>query len=87
MFLQNIGLLPDNLILLSTTRSRAEERINEKLTGEDKEKHAVLSVDETDLNLDTIKEIYKGFYSEINVSEKKTDLVIEEIAVKILFII
>ena len=82
MFLQNMGLLPDNLILLSTTRSRAEERINEKLTGEDKEKHAVLSVDETDLNLDTIKEIYKGFYSEINVSEKKTDHVIEEIAVR-----
>jgi hypothetical protein len=81
MFLQNMGLLPDNLILLSTTRSRAEERINEKLTGEDKEKHAILSVDETDLNLDTIKEIYKGFYSEINVSEKKTDHVIEEIAV------
>ncbi len=82
MFLQTLGLLPDNVVILSTTRNQAEERIKEKLIVDNKEHLAVLSVDETELNLEAVREIYKGFYSEIDTSDKRTDTAIEEIAVK-----
>lgn len=84
MFLQSVGLLPDNVIVLSTTRTKAEERIKEKLNSvheNDRENLARLSVDETELNLTAVKEIYKGFYCDVNSNEKKTDSLIEEIAV------
>jgi hypothetical protein len=82
MFLQSLGLLPDNVVVLTTSRNKAEERIVEKLNVDDKEHLAVLSVDETELNLEAVKEIYKGFFSEINTSDKRTDIIIEEIAVR-----
>ena len=82
MFLQSLGLLPDNVVVLTTSRNKAEERIVEKLNVDDKEHLAVLSVDETELNLEAVKEIYKGFFSEINTNDKRTDIIIEEIAVK-----
>ena len=84
MFLQTVGLLPDNVIILSTTRTKAEERIKDKLSASsEKDNLAGLSVDETELNLAAVKEIYKGFFCEINTNEKTTDSIIEEIAVKI----
>jgi hypothetical protein len=87
MFLQTVGLLPDNVIVLSTSRTKAEERIKDKLTNaptNERENLARLSVDETELNLAAVKEIYKGFYCDVNSNEKKTDSLIEEIAVRIL---
>jgi hypothetical protein len=84
MFLQTVGLLPDNVIILSTTRTKAEERIKDKLSASsEKDNLARLSVDETELNLAAVKEIYKGFFCEINTNEKTTDSIIEEIAVRI----
>jgi hypothetical protein len=69
---------------LSTTRTKAEERIKDKLSASsEKDNLARLSVDETELNLAAVKEIYKGFFCEINTNEKTTDSIIEEIAVRI----
>jgi hypothetical protein len=84
MFLQQIGLLPDNMIILTTLRNIAEQRVGNKLPSENKEewKNLVkLSIDETELNLTAVKEVYKGFYCEINTSENKTSSYVDDIAV------
>lgn len=88
MFLQSVGLLPDNVIILSTSRGKAEERIGEKLANMRKDyclETSTLvkqSLDETDLHLAAVKEIYKGFYCEINSTGRQTHDVIDEIAVR-----
>ncbi len=79
-----MGLLPDNVIILSIDRSKAEERIKEKLQMTSKSENVELlskiAYEEIDLNIQSVKEVFKGFYSEIQ-SKKKTDT-IDEIAVK-----
>ena len=84
MFLQQIGLLPDNMIILTTSRNIAEQRVGNKIANENTEewKNLVkLSIDETELNLTAVKEVYKGFYCEINTSENKTSSYVDDIAV------
>lgn len=88
MFLQQIGLLPDNVIVLTTSRNKAEERISNKLITNnivDWKNLTKLSIDESELNLTAVKEVYKGFYCEINTSENKTSSYVDDIAV-IIFI-
>ena len=85
MFLQTIGLLPDNVIVLSTTREKTDRRISEKIKLHD---HFVKNLphlvkessDQYDLSLKAVKSIFQGFYSEINTEDKSKELVLEELA-------
>ena len=115
IFLQSIGLLPDNIIILTTSRDKAEEQIYAKLrerlpkppekNEEDKEKepqeHSVdsdsnqnnyktneqirqfakISVEETDMNIRAVEDVFSGFYCEIPVDKYEEDTaVVEELA-------
>jgi adenylate kinase len=115
IFLQSIGLLPDNIIILTTTREKAEEQIFAKLrerlpkppekNEEDKEKEpqensvesdsnqnnfktdeqikqmAKISVEETDMNIRAVEDVFSGFYVEIPVNKFEEDTeVVEELA-------
>ena len=88
MFLQTVGLMPDNIICLESSRKRVEERIHEKLkqihsndSAYSFERAIKESVDESELNLKAVKEVFKGFYSEIPTSNRKKSDLIDEIAV------
>lgn len=93
MFLQSVGLLPDNVIVLTSSRQRSEERIQEKLIANHKDKNfdfkgpAKQSVDESDLNLNSVKEVFKGFFADILTSDKTKSSIIEEIAVNNIYLI
>jgi hypothetical protein len=91
MFLQSIGLLPDNVVVLSNNRKKAEDRIVEKLKqGGHKEKIETLaknSIDESELNIGAVKEIYKGFSCDISTVGKSQNSIVEEITVKNIIII
>jgi deoxyadenosine/deoxycytidine kinase len=88
MFLQTVGLMPDNIICLESSRKKVEERITEKLrqihsseANYNYEKSVKESVDESDLNLKAVKEVFKGFYAEIPTSNRNKSNLIDEIAV------
>ena len=95
MFLQTVGLIPDNIICLESSRKKVEETINEKLrqihandSAYSFERAIKESVDESELNMKAVKEVFKGFFSEIPTSSRKKSDLIDEIAVtmKIYFI-
>ena len=88
IFLQSSGLLPDNIIMLKTSREKSLEAIQEKIknnlenehiekTEDEIKKLASISYDETNNNLRNLKEIFNGFYQEINVDnfEQEFDIV------------
>ena len=88
MFLQTVGLMPDNIICLESNSSKKEKRILEKLKqnhAEDNsynyERSIKESVDESDLNLKSVKDVFKGFYSEIKTTNRNKSELIDEIAV------
>ncbi len=88
MFLQSVGLLPDNVLILSTSREKSEERVKDKLSQLNHLNiNSIIkqSIDESELNLSAVREIYKGFYCEINCLGKKNADVIDEIAVSEIF--
>ena len=94
MFLQTVGLMPDNIICLESSRNRVEERIHEKLrqihSSEESYNYAKSvkeSVDESDLNLKAVKEVFKGFYAEIPTSNRNKSNLIDEIAVRFINVI
>ena len=99
IFLQSIGLLPDNIIILTTSREKAEEQIFQKLkeryspqNEEQKEEHSVesesnqnncktdeqlkemakISMEQSEMNISAVKDVFSGFYCEIPV-DKYTD--------------
>ena len=117
IFLQSIGLLPDNIIILTTSREKAEEQIYAKLRerlpkpqekgeeGKDKEKEppensvesesnqnniktneqikqmSKISVEESDMNIRAVEDVFSGFYCEIPVDKYDEDSqVVEELA-------
>ena len=91
MFLQTVGLMPDNIICLESNSSKKEKRIMEKLKqnhSEDAnynyERSIKESVDESALNLKSVKEVFKGFYSEIKTTNRNKSELIDEIAVIII---
>jgi len=90
MFLQSIGLLPDNIIILSTSRDMSEKSVTERLKKNfPQEKITAMtkdSVDQYDLNIKAVRSIFQGFFSEIDVENKTPDSTIEEIAVSTFFI-
>ena len=92
IFLQSIGLLPDNIIILTTSREKAEEQIFQKLkeryspqNEEQKEEHSVesesnqnncktdeqlkemakISMEQSEMNISAVKDVFSGFYCEI----------------------
>ena len=80
IFLQSSGLLPDNIIMLSTSLQKSEDAVFEKIkdnldnNGIEKNENEIktmakISVNEYDINLKSLKEIFGGFYHEINVDE------------------
>lgn len=89
MFLQSVGLIPDNMIFISSTRELSEESIKERVKNEKLSQNELLalikeSADQSDLNLSALKDIYKGFYSEIKKEtkeKKEQEVIIEDIAV------
>jgi thiamine biosynthesis lipoprotein ApbE len=86
MFLVSVGLLPDNLFVLSTEESKMRERLSEKYRSmngntEPSEQLIKHSIDECQLNLKAVEEVFKGHYSDINTFNKKKSDIIEEIDV------
>lgn len=88
MFLQSIGLLPDNIIILSNSRDRAENRIAEKLKknfpdapNNNLSTMVKESLDQYDLNIKSVRAIFQGFFSEISAENKSKESIIEELAV------
>ena len=88
IFLQSSGILPDNIIMLKTSREKSLEAIEEKIKNNLENEHleknddeikklANISFDESCINLSALKEIFKGFYQEINVDsfEQEFDIV------------
>ena len=88
IFLQSSGLLPDNIIVLKTAKEKSIEAIEEKIrnnlendriekTEEEIKNLANISYDETNNNLNMLKEIFNGYYQEIDVDsfEQEFDIV------------
>lgn len=105
IFLQTIGLLPDNIIVLTTTREKAEEQIFEKLrerypappekndeqqehqehsvesdsnqnnykTDEQLKEMAKISMEESEMNIRAVEDVFSGFYCEIPVDKYQED--------------
>ena len=119
IFLQSIGLLPDNIIVLTTTREKAEEQIFEKLrerlpkapekneeenpkdpqennsvesdsnqnnykTDEQIREMVKISIEETDMNIRAVEDVFSGFYVEIPVDKFEDDTKVVEELVKLL---
>jgi len=85
MFLQSIGLLPDNIIILSTSREKAELSVSDKLkknfpNAPNINAMTKESVDQYDLNIKSVRAIFQGFFSEINAENKTQEATIEELA-------
>ena len=91
IFLQSSGLLPDNIIVLTTSKQNSENSVFEKISenlennGLKKDENQIrslakISVTESEINLKTIKEIFGGFYYEINVDNFEQEEVVENLA-------
>ena len=88
IFLKSFGLLPDNVILLKTSKEKSLESIEEKIKNnfendgiektEDEIKNlSAISYDESDINLKALKDIFNGYYQEVDVDkfEQQFDIV------------
>ena len=88
IFLQSFGLLPDNVILLKTSKEKSLESIEEKIknnfendgiekTEEEIKNLSAISYDESDINLKALKDIFNGYYQEVDVDkfEQQFDIV------------
>lgn len=114
IFLQSIGLLPDNVIVLTTSREKSEEKIFNKLkerfpkssqeggepqepasqdsetnsnnnkTDEQLRQMARTSVDEAEMNIRAVEDVFSGFYCEIPVDKFEKDEDVVEELVKLL---
>ena len=104
IFLQSIGLLPDNIIVLTTSREKAEEQLFEKLrerfplppekneeqqpeqhsvesesnqnnykTDEQLKEMAKISMEESEMNIRAVEDVFSGFYCEIPVDKYNED--------------
>ena len=121
IFLQSIGLLPDNVIILKTSREKAEEQVFNKLRSkipqeeseqienrkQDENGEEIIdnntnseqpkapnakndeqikelaknSVDEAELNIRAVEDVFKGFYCELPVDQfKNQNDVVDELA-------
>ena len=113
IFLQSIGLLPDNIIVLTTSREKSQESIYDKLkerfSPENKEEqqpqeHSVesesninghktdeqllemakISMEETEMNIKAVEDVFSGFYCEIPVDKYEDDNEIADVLANLL---
>jgi len=92
IFLQSLGLLPDSIILLTTDIQKSEEaafdRIKENLENNGEQKSddeiksmAKISVNEAQININSLEEIFRGFFYEINIDKFEQEAeVVENLA-------
>ena len=89
IFLQSVGLLPDNVIILTTTREKAETKVFNKLkekgmlkkSDEELKILAKNSIDEAELNIRAVEDVFAGFYCELPVEKFETpNEVVDELA-------
>lgn len=89
IFLQSVGLLPDNVIILTTTREKAEAKVFNKLkekgvlkkSDEELKVLAKNSIDEAELNIRAVEDVFAGFYCELPVERFETpNEVVDELA-------
>ena len=92
IFLQSLGLLPDGIILLTTDKQKSEEaafdKIKENLENNGEQKSddevkslAKISVNETQISINSLEEIFRGFYYEINIDKFEQEAeVVENLA-------
>lgn len=89
IFLQSVGLLPDNVIILTTTREKAETKVFNKLkekgilkkSDEELKILAKNSIDEAELNIRAVEDVFAGFYCELPVEKFETPSeVVDELA-------
>jgi hypothetical protein len=78
MFLVQIGLFPDNLFILKTGEENIEIRLREKHQDINVIKNAI---DEYELNIKPVKEVFKGHFAEITTLGRKKSEIIEEMDV------
>lgn len=88
MFLQSVGLLPDNIIVITNTREEVEKRVSTKLkelgNNQNIPQLTKEAVDQYELNLDSVRSMFKGFLSEIKFDTEQTTM--EEVLVIIVVI-
>lgn len=110
IFLQSIGLLPDNIIILTSSREKSQESIYEKLkerfSPENKDEAqpqehsaesesninghksdeqllemAKISMEESEMNIRAVEDVFSGFYCEIPVDKyNDEDEIVNELA-------
>lgn len=89
IFLQSIGLLPDNVIILKTSREKGEEKVFNKLkekgilqkSDDELKVLAKNSIDEAELNIRAVEDVYSGFYCELPVDKYESqNEVVDELA-------
>ena len=86
MFLISVGLLPDNLFMLTTSEQKIRDRLLEKhnlMNGRPEKAESIIksALDECELNLKSVKDVFKGNYADISTQDKKKSDIIEEIDV------
>ena len=89
IFLQSVGLLPDKVIIITTQREKAETKVFNKLkekgilkkSDEELKILAKNSIDEAELNIRAVEDVFAGFYCELPVERFETPSeVVDELA-------
>ena len=76
IFLQSMGILADSIISLTSSPEKVEESVIEKIKSKNENKSddeikllAQTSVNEAEMNINSLKDVFKGFYHEINIDD------------------
>lgn len=85
MFLQSVGILPDNVIILESTLEKMQSRVSEKIPiNQDKPKnHPILvneSIEEYQISIKAIKEIYPNHLNLIIDETKNMSNIIDDLS-------
>jgi len=75
MFLQSVGILPDNVIIIAAENNSIQKRLSEKIPiNQDKpQNHPILvndSIEEYKINIQAVKEVYPGNFN-LNITNNK----------------
>lgn len=83
MFLQSVGIIPDNMIILSNSKRDMEQRVYEKISQNydqsQTEYYTKNALDEYELNMKSIKEIFP-YHSLIDTSQKNLSSITEDLS-------
>lgn len=86
MFLQSVGILPDNVIMLEASDEEHNSRLQEKLSksnrsGEEVDKLAANSFAEYKINIKVVNEIYKDSIIRVHTAGRENGNIVNELAV------